>query len=585
VRDDIGIVLKASISEGVEALIRGWYDPEDIEVGSLVIARSDSGRDFLLLIDDIKYISRGSEFINEADSSPIERAIIEFIRKRLTESYINATIIAYREDNIVKKGVKIPRLGSKIYPVLREELEAYYGHEDWKVYYPLGYPKVVGESKYAIPISMEDLLNLNFGIFGKAGTGKTYLANLIVSYGLLYNKYTEDKINFLIFDMQGEYSFNVRDDRGNPVGDGVGRILRDEFDIYVVDEDYLNKYSYLHDIRIPLKRISRIELEYILEPLNPPQGFRDNLSAIESSIKNTLNDYRDEFRNLGFNIDEDSWVLGLLISSYTIDKIIERIKTDKKFIEGSGSLESLRSMLISFQNDIIGNIKNQAGKAAVSSYEAGVRRLSAFIDLPISFKEEYNHKISDIVENLYSREGGNVIICFGGRWSRTITLYMALANIIAGRLKNRIDESIARGGESGRKIIIFLEEAHRFLGKGVSPHNPFGKLAREYRKFGVTVVPIDQKPSELDPDVTAMLWTKIVFNLVDAKDIESALLGVEDPQRYRRIIPLLERGEALIYGIGVKMPVILRILNYVDHRNIILEKYKGSSLSTSELFG
>ncbi|RLG61748.1 hypothetical protein DRN87_01725, partial [Candidatus Geothermarchaeota archaeon] len=121
-----------------------------------------------------------------------------------------------------------------------------------------------------------------------------------------------------------------------------------------------------------------------------------------------------------------------------------------------------------------------------------------------------------------------------------------------------------------------------------SIYNPFGKLAREYRKFGVTVVPIDQKPSELDPDVSSMLWTKIVFNLSDEKDIMDALIGIDYPSRYKRIIPTLERGEALIYGIGINIPTILKILNYSELTDRLKDEYDklgGGRLESSDLYG
>ena len=585
-RRELGIVLEASASDGVKVLLRSGVNPEDIEVGSLIIIESRSGRTFLVLIDDIGYTTEDHEIIKDVEGMELEPGVIRFVRSRLSKSYIKGTIIAYRDGDRVRRGGRVPELGSHAYTPAYEDIQFYYGEADWSIRYPVGYPKVVGEVSYEVPISMEDLFNLNFGVFGKAGTGKTFLSNLLIAYGILYSLGGRGRMNLLVFDMQGEYAFDVLDDRGNPVSSGVGRLFRDVFTIYVLDEEYQNKYSHVNLLRLPLYNLSREELEYIIDPLEPTPGFKNNLSAIEKHIKNALNRFIDRFKEAGFEIGSGHWILGLLIAPYTIERIVNKVKSDQFFIGGSGSVEEFKTVLDEFSSYIREAIKGDS-PALLSSYEAGVRRLSTLIDLPISFIDKYNKLIDDIVNNLYLNDG-KIIISFGGRWSRNSILYMALANLIASRLKNLIDSRQYERVEEGRKIIILLEEAHRFLGRGVSIYNPFGKLAREYRKFGVTVVPIDQKPSELDPDVSSMLWTKIVFNLSDEKDIMDALIGIDYPSRYKRIIPTLERGEALIYGIGINIPTILKILNYSELTDRLKDEYDklgGGRLESSDLYG
>jgi len=585
-KSDLGIVVGASASSGIKILLRNTVNVEDLEIGSLGLVKS-SRRNFLVMIDDIIYDIKEPSLYKEADHPIIEKALNEFVRESLIEAYLSASVIAYNESESTRRGGRVPEIGSKLYPLTHNEITLFYGSADWNKSYPLGNPKTIGKLDEEIPVSLSDLFNLNFGIFGKAGTGKTYLANLLLAYGILYNQVSEEKINFLVFDMQGEYSFEILDDRGNKMGDGVGRVFPDEFKIYVVDEDYISKYSDVYPIRLPLIGLSREELEYIIQPLNPPEGFKNNLASLKKMVEDVLSSYKNDFENIGLNLDKDHWILGFLVSDYTIDKIVDRMKRDPQFIEVRGSLDEIKEKLYEFYNKLSNRIRDK-GPALFSSYEAGSRRLQMLLDLPISFIARYKNTIADIAKNLYEGIGEHVIICFGGRWSRTTMLYLALANLIAYHLRRIIDESIAKGGKGNRKIIIFLEEAHRFLGKETYQFNPFGKLAREYRKFGVSIVPIDQKPSELDPDVTAMLWTKIVFNMVDSRDIESALIGIEDPVKYKRIIPILERGEALIHGVGISMPVVLKLINYGKYIDVIRSKYNSknsSTFTTKDLLG
>jgi DNA helicase HerA-like ATPase len=82
------------------------------------------------------------------------------------------------------------------------------------------------------------------------------------------------------------------------------------------------------------------------------------------------------------------------------------------------------------------------------------------------------------------------------------------------------------------------------------------------RKKGVITVVIDQRPSELDPDVIGMIWTNFVFTLTDIDDIKSSLMGAPHSELFRNIIPNLASREVLIYGEAVRFPAVLKVKDY-----------------------
>jgi hypothetical protein len=149
-----------------------------------------------------------------------------------------------------------------------------------------------------------------------------------------------------------------------------------------------------------------------------------------------------------------------------------------------------------------------------------------------------------------------------GRFEKETPLYMMIANLLARRLREKILEKSSKGETLETKIVIFLEEAHNFLGKEVYRQSPFGEIAREMRKKGVITVVIDQRPSELDPDVIGMIWTNFVFTLTDIDDIKSSLMGAPHPELFRNIIPNLASREVLIYGEAVRFPAVLKVKDY-----------------------
>ncbi len=112
-------------------------------------------------------------------------------------------------------------------------------------------------------------------------------------------------------------------------------------------------------------------------------------------------------------------------------------------------------------------------------------------------------------------------------------------------------------------LVITLEEAHRFLNPGVVNQTIFGTIAREMRKYNVTLLVIDQRPSGIDDEVMSQLGTKITCLLDNERDIDSVLSGVSGKSELKSVLARLEsRQQALIFGHAVPMPVVVRTREY-----------------------
>ena len=112
-------------------------------------------------------------------------------------------------------------------------------------------------------------------------------------------------------------------------------------------------------------------------------------------------------------------------------------------------------------------------------------------------------------------------------------------------------------------LVITLEEAHRFLNPGVANQTIFGTIAREMRKYNVTLLVIDQRPSGIDDEVMSQLGTKITCLLDNERDIDSVLSGGSGKNELKAVLARLEsRQQALIFGHAVPMPVVVRTREY-----------------------
>ena len=119
--------------------------------------------------------------------------------------------------------------------------------------------------------------------------------------------------------------------------------------------------------------------------------------------------------------------------------------------------------------------------------------------------------------------------------------------------------------------MITIEEAHKFLNPEVANQTIFGTIAREMRKYNVTLLVIDQRPSGIDEEVMSQIGTKITCLLDNERDIDSVLTGVSGKNELRSVLARLEsKQQVLIFGHAVPMPVVVRTREYGS-----AESYKG----------
>jgi DNA helicase HerA-like ATPase len=83
------------------------------------------------------------------------------------------------------------------------------------------------------------------------------------------------------------------------------------------------------------------------------------------------------------------------------------------------------------------------------------------------------------------------------------------------------------------------------------------------RKYNVTLLIIDQRPSGIDAEVMSQLGTKITCLLDDERDLDSVLTGTSGKSELKSVLSKLEtKQQALIFGHAVPMPVVIKTREY-----------------------
>lgn len=118
-------------------------------------------------------------------------------------------------------------------------------------------------------------------------------------------------------------------------------------------------------------------------------------------------------------------------------------------------------------------------------------------------------------------------------------------------------------GSRRRPLLIVLEEAHSYLG-AQTPGTPSKnraaiaarRIAKEGRKYGVGLMLVSQRPSEIDSTILAQCGTTVALRLTNDSDQSQVSKCASDSLKgLFSTLPILRTGEALIVGEAVNMPI------------------------------
>lgn len=122
--------------------------------------------------------------------------------------------------------------------------------------------------------------------------------------------------------------------------------------------------------------------------------------------------------------------------------------------------------------------------------------------------------------------------------------------------------NLPEGGRE-RPLLIVLEEAHAYLGKGHVEKDHIGpatvavkRIAKEGRKYGVGLMLVSQRPSEIDPTILSQCGTIFAMRLANDTDRGHVAGAASDNLKgLFEMLPVLRTGEAIIVGEAVSLPV------------------------------
>jgi DNA helicase HerA-like ATPase len=132
------------------------------------------------------------------------------------------------------------------------------------------------------------------------------------------------------------------------------------------------------------------------------------------------------------------------------------------------------------------------------------------------------------------------------------------AVVVALLARMVFDHAIWARGDEQHPILLICEEAHRYIpaDEKVPARAVLERIAKEGRKYGVSLGLVTQRPSDLAEGVLSQCGTIVAMRLNNERDQSFVRSAVPEAARGMiDAIPALRNREAIIVGEGVPIPI------------------------------
>jgi uncharacterized protein len=400
---------------------------------------------------------------------------------------------------------------------------------------------VTREQGHPVPINLQRFVQRSSGIFGATGTGKSFLARIVLAGLIHYNA-----ASVLVFDMHNEYGpDDVASDTGKAVpglkrkfpgrvrmvGLGRGALVRNQ------TPDF--------NLEIPMSAIQPEDIELLTRELNLKETTPTTLEALVTSF------------------GREGWF-----------KAFKQMRSGAQVESEDGKRLPAPDSVAAWANETGINVMAAEG---LHSKLRRVFNLDYLVEQPAS---------DGIGEAIKALEGGQHIILSFGQHESDLD-YLLVTNLLTRRIRaaweRRTNLFRTTGKDEPRPLVIVVEEAHKLLNREMAAQTTFSTIARELRKYYVTLLIIDQRPSQIYDEVMSQLGTRISGWLGDEDDLRAVLSGLAGRDALRGMLARLQpKEEVLLLGWGVPMPLPVRSRRYDERFWEELLGRRESGLSTDQ---
>lgn len=480
--------------------------------------------------------------------------------------------------------IEIPMVGSYIYACSSSILNVIFNEGEYGV--SLGV--LSGYSSVVPKIDIAKFFSTHTAILGNTGSGKSTTARLFLNE--LIRQLSDSRFrlkassSYIVFDLHGDY-------QDLPSSKSVLKLNSKDYHICAGDltiEDWVSllspsqriqrplleralKYSLLSDegidkllaalayIAISDSNIDshaarKIQIEKYLNRISKQlESFRKKFAVVSSTVTSLLKQFVLYYGNLSEDVVQQlqDLLIKFVGESYyssglfDIDLLVQDYRKDSSDITLDNIVKAL---------DLVFSEEEVKGNKQARSYSEGL--ITQLNNVASKYSANlFNLNNGDNIVNYLNKSGVIIIDISSVVDSDGLKLF---SNLLA---RYTLENNMTNIGKNDSSVCLIFDEAHRYIQEStLLDDSIFNRIAREGRKFGVSLLVISQIPSELSRIVLSQTSTFVIHriqNSIDLDYLRRNVPAVSNSQIDR--LPSFAPGTALILGSSIKLPIELQI--------------------------
>ena len=394
----LGMVVAGSLSDGMDVRLDLDASIEDIKVGAFVTIQGKQMR-FFGVVTDVS-LRTTDPMLSASPPDVSDPYVAEVVAGTMAYGSIKVEPMLVQDIEGPVPAKTVPAHFSVASQASDRDIELVFGKEDERNFW-IGSPLDM-ETKLCLDVPK--LVERSNGVFGKSGTGKTFLTRLLL-IGIIQGG---DAVN-LVFDMHGEYGWEGSSEKASSVK-GLKQLFSSKVAVFSLDEASSRRRGLTPDyvVRIGYDEVEPEDVEILRDVLD--------LSPVAAD------------------------------AAYFLHRRFGAKKWLKEFL-------ALRS------GEEIGDVASELNinLGALTALQRRLSRLERF-----EFMDETGHGSVEAILDYLDR-GMHVVLEFG-RYGNNLAAYILVANLLTRRIYQRYVERKERASGDARKeprpLVITIEEAH-----------------------------------------------------------------------------------------------------------------------------
>ena len=430
----------------------------------------------------------------------------------------------------------LPEINRPVYPIEEKSLEDFMGILSASSKADAATPLKVGtytlDGKATAYIDGDKLFQRHAALLGSTGSGKSYTVASILEQAAQLSH-----ANIIVFDLHGEYSSMKFASHYRIAGISD---LKDTKDSAVFLPFWLLNYDEMQSLFVDRSEESA--------PNQASELMRQVLELKKKSIeglgKHELLD--------GFTVDTPV--------PYKLADLIEAIADkDKEMVQGSKGEK---------QGPLFGKLTRFLNRISVKTKD---RRYAFMYQAPAEYEtyEALHQLATKLLGTGVKDEGVNPgikIVDFSEVPSDILPVVVGLVARIVYQIQ--FWSSPGADGDARHPIVLVCDEAHLYLPSGAASVGPmekralenFERIAKEGRKYGVGLMVVSQRPSDVSTTILSQCSNIISLRLANKTDqaVVKQLLP-ESLEGLMEVLPTLDVGEAVVVGDATLLPTRIKM--------------------------